>query len=159
MYYFFGLDLSLATSGICLIDNETNIVNCEVFRTNSSDPIEKRILEINDYICDLISNYYDDLKSIYLEGISFGSTGRSFSEICGVHYYIRCSISKIYGLDNNILTLIQPTTLKKFVTGKGQCKKELMLLYVYKNYGVEFNDNNLADAYSLARMAKEKYYG
>jgi hypothetical protein len=28
-----------------------------------------------------------------------------------------------------------------------------MLLNIYKKWGIEFRDNNIADAYSLARMA------
>ena len=55
--------------------------------------------------------------------------------------------------------IIAPGTLKKFVCGKGKghAKKNLMLLKVYKNWGIEFDDDNLADAYSLARMALEDY--
>ncbi len=53
--------------------------------------------------------------------------------------------------------IIAPGTLKKFVTGDGRAKKDLMLLKVYKKWGVEFSDDNLADAYGLARHALEDY--
>lgn len=49
--------------------------------------------------------------------------------------------------------LIPPMTLKKYVTGKGTAKKNEMLLAVYKEWGIEFNDDNAADAYGLAMMA------
>jgi Holliday junction resolvasome RuvABC endonuclease subunit len=48
---------------------------------------------------------------------------------------------------------IPPMTLKKYATGKGNAKKQEMLLQIYKRWGVEFNDDNAADAYSLARLA------
>lgn len=48
---------------------------------------------------------------------------------------------------------IPPMTLKKFASGKGTSKKQEMLLQIYKRYGVEFNDDNAADAYALARVA------
>lgn len=48
---------------------------------------------------------------------------------------------------------IPPTALKKYVTGKGNVAKNLMLLGVYKTWDIEFNDDNLADSYALARMA------
>lgn len=52
---------------------------------------------------------------------------------------------------------IPPMTLKKFVTGKGNSKKQEMLMQIYKKYGVEFNNDNAADAYSLGRLATGFY--
>jgi len=48
---------------------------------------------------------------------------------------------------------IPPMTLKKYASGKGTAKKQEMLLQIYKRWGVEFNDDNAADAYALARLA------
>lgn len=48
--------------------------------------------------------------------------------------------------------IVPPTVLKKYVTGKGTAKKNEMLLGVYKRWDVEFKDDNLADAYALARF-------
>jgi len=48
---------------------------------------------------------------------------------------------------------IAPMTLKKFAAGKGNAKKQEMLLQIYKRWGAEFNDDNAADAYALARLA------
>jgi Holliday junction resolvasome RuvABC endonuclease subunit len=48
---------------------------------------------------------------------------------------------------------VPPMTLKKYATGKGTAKKQEMLLQIYKRWGVEFNDDNAADAYSLGRLA------
>ena len=41
-------------------------------------------------------------------------------------------------------------SLKKFVLGKGQGKKDQMLLQVFKRWGHEAKDDNTADAYGLA---------
>lgn len=49
--------------------------------------------------------------------------------------------------------VIAPTKLKKYTTGKGTAAKAEMLLAVYKRWGVTYSDDNLADAYSLARAA------
>lgn len=48
---------------------------------------------------------------------------------------------------------IPPMTLKKYASGKGSAKKQEMLLQIYKRWGVEFNDDNAADAYALGRLA------
>lgn len=47
---------------------------------------------------------------------------------------------------------VPPMTLKKYATGKGNAKKQEMLLQIYKRWGVEFNDDNAADSYALARL-------
>jgi crossover junction endodeoxyribonuclease RuvC len=44
-------------------------------------------------------------------------------------------------------------TLKKYAAGKGNAKKQEMLLQIYKRWGIEFNDDNAADSYALARLA------
>jgi crossover junction endodeoxyribonuclease RuvC len=50
---------------------------------------------------------------------------------------------------------IPPMTLKKYASGKGNSKKQEMLLQIYKRWNMEFSDDNAADAYGLARMAAE----
>lgn len=53
---------------------------------------------------------------------------------------------------------VPPMSLKKYVAGKGTgVKKNEMLLKVYKRWGVEFTDDNAADSYGLARLAKDIY--
>ena len=48
---------------------------------------------------------------------------------------------------------IAPAQLKKFITGKGNCKKDLMLKEIYKRWGVDFDDDDCADAYALVEFA------
>lgn len=50
---------------------------------------------------------------------------------------------------------VPPMTLKKYASGKGNSKKQEMLLQIYKRWGMEFNDDNAADAYALARLAAD----
>jgi hypothetical protein len=63
--------------------------------------------------------------------------------------------------DTHLRTPLQipPMTLKKYATGKGTAKKQEMLLQMYKRWGVEFNDDNAADAYALARLAGGSHIG
>jgi Holliday junction resolvasome RuvABC endonuclease subunit len=50
---------------------------------------------------------------------------------------------------------VPPAMLKKYVTGKGTgVQKNQMLLQVYKKWDVEFNDDNAADSYGLARISR-----
>jgi crossover junction endodeoxyribonuclease RuvC len=49
--------------------------------------------------------------------------------------------------------LVAPQQLKKFATGSGNSKKEMITKEVLKRWGEDFDDTNLAEAYVLARIA------
>jgi Holliday junction resolvasome RuvABC endonuclease subunit len=51
---------------------------------------------------------------------------------------------------------VAPSTLKKYVSGTGVAKKNTMLLHTFKNFGVTFDDDNIADAYGIARILTGK---
>lgn len=54
---------------------------------------------------------------------------------------------------------LPPTALKKFVTGKGNCKKDLILLKVYKRWGFETDNDNIADAFGLGMYCVHNSHG
>lgn len=47
---------------------------------------------------------------------------------------------------------IPPTMVKKYATNKGTAKKNEVMLGIYKNWDVEFADDNMADSYVIARI-------
>lgn len=87
---------------------------------------------------------------VCMEGYSMGAKqGREQAgELGATVKSVLCHYNDIYP------TIVAPTSLKKFVTGKGNSAKNEMLLAVYKKWGVEFHNDNEADAYGLARMAE-----
>lgn len=149
MRSFAGLDLSLTETGLVILDKNFKVLQQVIVSTNPTVNIECRISEIKESIW----KYFNKESIIYVEGLSFLSRGRSILDLAGLHYYIRTNLY-LSGYDYKP---IPPTVIKKFITGKGNCKKELMLLKVYKKFGIEFDNNNLCDAYSLARFAVEQY--
>jgi crossover junction endodeoxyribonuclease RuvC len=52
---------------------------------------------------------------------------------------------------------VPPTSVKKFATGKGNTKKDEMVLPIYKKWGFEHASDNVRDAFVLAQMAKGIY--
>lgn len=50
---------------------------------------------------------------------------------------------------------VSPSTLKSYVSGKGNAPKEVMLREVFRKWGFEAASNDEADAYGLARFAEE----
>ena len=49
--------------------------------------------------------------------------------------------------------LVAPQQLKKFASGNGNTKKEMLPKEILKRWGVDFDDMNIAEAYALARIA------
>lgn len=47
---------------------------------------------------------------------------------------------------------VPPTVVKKYATGRGNAKKNEVMLAVYKHWDVEFADDNLADSYVISRI-------
>ena len=89
------------------------------------------------------------IEDIAMEGYAFGSQmANMLGELGGM---VKLTIHDRYKIQPLV---VPPTSLKKFVTGKGTgVKKNQMLLSVYKKWGVEFDDDNAADSYALARIA------
>lgn len=86
---------------------------------------------------------------VAMEGYAFGAkVGREQAgELGGT---VKLAVHYTLGPDK--LLIVPPTALKKFVTGRGNAKKNEMLLGVYKQWGEEFTDDNQADAYSLEQF-------
>lgn len=84
---------------------------------------------------------------IFLEGYSFGSkfARETLGEFGGILRW------HLVDIDQDLIE-VQPTTLKKFVTGKGGAKKEQMMLRCQMNWGYEASGNDDADAYGLFRL-------
>lgn len=155
--FFCGIDPSLSATGLIIIDNDLNIVEQKLICTkkqNIYQDIEYRILNIIEKLqCILTNKDKDKIKMVLIEGISYGSTGDGAAQLAALNYAIRIWLL----LQNIPYKDAPPSAVKKFVTGKGNCKKNLMLKEVYKKWNVDFSDDNLCDAYALARLAKHNY--
>lgn len=61
--------------------------------------------------------------------------------------------------ENHLFLEAHPTSLKKFVAGNGNAKKEEVMMNVLKNFGHTSKDNNEADAVALAMLGDVVYGG
>jgi len=142
-----GIDPSLVGTGvICLRDGE--IERQQLIKTKPTDnhlDELRRLLKIVDEI-DFV-----DVEFAAMEGMAFMARNTtSLVQLSGLNYMIR---ARMYAYKIPFI-IVAPMALKKFITGKGNAPKEFMLMEVYKRFGQEFRDNNLCDAYSLARLAE-----
>ena len=114
-----GIDLSLNSTGLAFIfyDNKEEKVNTKILKIKSLRGV-KRLENIKreiDQFIDKCSGIVD-IDLICLEGYSFGSRGRAVFSIAELGGLIKHLL-----FDRKIKTvLVPPTTLKKFVTGRGK---------------------------------------
>jgi crossover junction endodeoxyribonuclease RuvC len=153
-YFFIGLDLSLSGTGMVILDENEKILEKKLISTKPVDVIEKRLIFIQTEILSCLTKYMVgvDFSIVFIEGLSFGSSGQRMLELAGLHYLVRTTffnmVSPMFRYE-----IVSPTVIKKFITGTGNAKKELMLLKVYKKFGEEFQDNNICDAFCLGKLA------
>jgi len=87
---------------------------------------------------------------ILLEGYSYGSTN-AHQPIYEFGACLRLRLLETSKLFTDLIE-VPPTSLKKFVTGKGNAGKEQMAAFAAKRWGVAFHSNDETDAYSLCMM-------
>lgn len=143
-----GLDLSLRASGYVRLEND-KIIEQKLIKSKPTgkSPIDelKRLIAIKDNI-DV-----GNISLAVIEGIAFGiRKTTSLSQLSALNYMVRekCYSNKVPFI------IVAPTTLKKFITGKGNIKKDVILLEIFKRYDIEFYDDNLGDAYGLAKIGE-----
>lgn len=52
-----------------------------------------------------------------------------------------------------VFPLVVPVTMaKKYATGRGNARKNEVMLGIYKHFNVEFSDDNMADSYVIAKV-------
>jgi len=149
-----GIDLSLTATGYCISNKDFDRVTTGILNTTPKQNMEDRILYIWSNLRTLIEGSMNDLIEIAVEGLAFTSRGQRLAQLAGLHYYFTVQARR--HLDVPLL-IVPPTELKKFVTKKGNCKKNLMLMHCYKRWKFEAADDNICDAYCLTRYCWEVY--
>lgn len=144
---FGGADLSYTGCGLVVIDGAD--VYKTVIKTGAKqfDHPAERLIYIRDKVVDWFMAFAPTL--ICIEGYSFGSkAGREKAgELGGA---VRIGLYDV-PLDYRV---VAPTTLKAFVTGKGNAQKSLMLREVYKRWKFETDSDDINDAFALAKFAE-----
>lgn len=140
-----GIDSALRNIGVCFW-NPTAGHTIELIRFPKLRGTH-RLVAIVKRIRELVEEHRPALAAI--EGYSYNSVGKWFDlgEIGGAIKVdlMLCGVETI---------IVQPASLKKFVTNNGQANKERMIREVNAHYLDDpVEDDNLADAVGLAHFA------
>ena len=136
-----GVDLSLTATGIALAAGGTTI------RTDAAHPIESRLQAIRNRVSELAAH----AELVVIE--DFVTRSPAASTLGMMHGIVRVRLRE----DGHPFVLVPPATLKKYVTGKGNAKKDDMRMAIYQRFGLDFSDNNQADAFGLMALGLDAY--
>ncbi|WP_199426837.1 RuvC family protein [Thermaerobacillus caldiproteolyticus] len=140
---FVGIDPSTKTGLVILEDNKVHTA-IEVTSKEKRDP--HRFMDI----AKTVMKYITDHDVICIEGFSYSSRGAAVSVQYGIGWILRSELIKA-GLNYYD---VPPSSVKKFATGRGNVKKDAMVLPIYKRWGFEHSSDNVRDAFVLAQMAR-----
>lgn len=138
---YIGIDQSY--SGFAVTSFNDNGYYTTVYR---SDKIGiDRLSDLREHLIQRLSQ--NEIIDVAIEGYAFGSQMANMLGELGGMVKLTLHDMGFYPM------IIPPTTLKKYVTGKGTgIPKSQILLHVYKKWGAEFGDDNAADSYALAHI-------
>ncbi|MBU8720507.1 crossover junction endodeoxyribonuclease RuvC [Bacillus spizizenii] len=141
---FVGIDPSTKT-GLLIQDSSGKVIVEEEIKTKvKGDP--QRFMDIAAQVIKFIRPG----DKVCIEDFSYGSTGQGVSIQYGIGWLIRAR------LINKQIDYIEvpPSVVKKFATGKGNAKKEHMVMPIYKHWGYEHKSDNVLDAYVLCQISR-----
>lgn len=152
-----GIDQSLTGFAMAAVDM-VRPDQYEIWVYKSPYSGVERLVDIHDWIRQKLWFLEEDQGNFIEHTAMEGSVLASFSalklgELAATVKLCLYSYFKPYNEIAASPLQVPPMTLKKYVAGKGNAKKQEMLLQTYKRWGIELNDDNAADAYGLARLA------
>lgn len=150
-----GVDLASATMGLAVLNESGDLEHVSRHATSSMSKTHTkwdRYMVLLSSFVELMSEVgQHNVESVYIEG--YGGNAHINSLIpaveCGTIFKVILERLEMMPL----LTIVPPTSLKKFTAGTGNAKKDQMIAKVFQKYGFMAPDSDQADAYALAMMS------
>lgn len=147
-----GIDQSYSGFGVVKLDTD-NDTQMDLWKFPPKDSDGMRLGDIYVNLITLFTRLQDAYDEVHvaMEGYANGRTfnREKMGELGGI---VKLSHATVFGTDP---TIVPPTSLKKFVTGKGTASKDDMVSAVQSKWAKDITNNNLADAYGLAEYVKD----
>ena len=106
-------------------------------------------IEISHEFTSMIEPHIDSQTKVFMEGISFGSSGNSLIDISMATALVRKRLVEIVGFEN--LNIYSPTSIKKFAL-KGNSKKDELYVALLDKYS---DNKNLEPLIKILEQNKE----
>lgn len=143
MVKILGLDVSYSATGYYYSDTGYGVI-----KSSPKMVRMERIKYIVKQIQGLLATVSPDF--VVLENYSFNSKNdREMAGELGGH--VRMAI-----YDRKIpIYMVPPTSLKKFISGKGNASKQQVMRAIREKHNKDFSNDNIADAFALWKMGNE----
>lgn len=160
MKYTLGIDQSYTCTGYVLVDESGEMYKFGTFKTTKESDIYARSIELAEFITKLVKD--NNVKDVRIEGLAFGGSGDATRNLAGLQFVVITNLRTAH--PDTKVTIIAPTSLKKFATGSGKSDKLAMISSVPEKVMDEFvtaklkKSSGLADvtdAYWLAKFKTE----
>lgn len=142
---FVGVDQSLNASGICVLTSDGAVQTLLTVEHKEGGAIDVKLLSIRRAVISAISG----CSFGAMEGYAYDSVHRAFDlgEVAGT--------VKVAMLEHQVgYVVVPPVTLKLYATGLSHASKDDMVAAA-KAEGVDPSNDNEADAFFLARVARD----
>jgi crossover junction endodeoxyribonuclease RuvC len=140
-----GIDPSLQKTGLVIMESDGTII-CEKLITPKKLKGVERLQFIRNELLSNLKKYHVTVVSI--ESYSFSSRGRAMFNLGELGGVIRLAL-----FDNQFPYFdVSPSSLKSFIAENGLADKEMMRKAVLRKYKLDISEDNICDAFSLARM-------
>lgn len=144
-----GIDQSLTATGLVSLRDDSNRP-VTAWRLSTKLVGVERLLYLRDAVSGCIYTADEKPPLVTMEGYGFSarnSHSHSLGELGGL---LKAALYEM----GVVVAIVPPSTLKKYATDSGAAPKDVMLKSVFKRWSYDTNDNNIADAYALAKMAR-----
>jgi Holliday junction resolvasome RuvABC endonuclease subunit len=167
-----GIDLSLNATGLALLRPATDdrlvapallsiapgriypgvdrVVGNDYLQAQLISPVPEGIMQRWDAILAAVMALARHANFIVIEGYSFNSATAYATAVRELGGIVRYHLRKM----GHQPIEIAPAALKKFITGAGGSDKNIVLKEIFKRYELDLSDDNLADAFGLAKIGQ-----
>ena len=150
-----GLDLSYTSTGVAVLrDGAFDPASSTVLKTAPDKARPYDSIRRAQAVASAITTLLDTLSlaangsglHVFIEGYAFGSFANRerLGELGGI---VKTALLR-NGFEYQLLTVTQ---VRKFVCGKGNARKDLVMQSLLKRYALDITQNDMADAVALAK--------
>ena len=150
-----GLDVSITSTGFCVIDSSFNILNLGNVTSKPGLHDTMRFNTIWDELSDKVA-FDHETDTVMIEAYAMQSRrGNILVRLAELTGMIKSRLVRDCKFHVNQTLKCSPSTLKKYALGSGKAEKSMILKTIYKKWNVDIDQDDIGDAYVLSRIGCE----
>lgn len=148
-----GIDPSLLSTGMVVLDERGWTAYLHKPKTKGPLRLEQHFTWLVQRLTTIKLTY--DVQHVVMEGPSYGSTGQVVS-IGELHGVLKLGLVRVFHINNPVAypTIPVPSQVKKFAADHGRADKTDVRVGIREKWGVDIDQDDVADAYAMARTAQ-----